>query len=224
MLLFVEEGLLILLSREEGVIDFHGLVVSNITGFRNSVFVNSALVSSGSAVFFTVRVVPGQVPGNAVSNCLVRITVTGTSLSKTPQELTGDSGYTQFPQNLAPAFSLDGTIMYVVVSSAEVNGLFTKVAMIGVEPGTLTLVQRSDNSPMIIPLFDPEAGVNFPSIVSDVSTSSPVVGPDGDVYFGVRGNPSRTSLGWLLHFDRELSVRKVSICFLLASSVSFSFF
>ena len=150
--------------------------------------------------------IPGLVPNNTVANSVVRVSVSGSALSRTPQELTGSSVYTQFPQNVAPAFSLDGSIMYLVVTSSGTSP--SRSALIGVEPATLTLTTRADNSPMIIELFDPESGSGFAAIVSDVSTSSPVVGPDGDVYFGVRGNPNRQSIGWMLHFNSDLSVRK----------------
>jgi WD40 repeat protein len=42
--------------------------------------------------------------------------------------------------------------------------------------------------------------------VFDESSATPTVGPDGDVFFGVLGNPLRRhdARGWLLHFDAEL--------------------
>jgi hypothetical protein len=188
-------------------IDFYGVYSENATGFSNSVFVNSPLVADASAVYFTVRVVPGSVPDNAVENCVVRVSKSGSANSKTAAQLTGDVRFTQFPQNLAPAFSVDGSIMYLVVSNGIEGG---PVALVGVDPSTLTVKQRtSDNSNMIVELWDPHYGVNFPVIVSEFSSSSPTVGPDGDVYFGVRGSQTRSSIGWLLHFDKELYVQKV---------------
>lgn len=190
------------------VVDFYGAFRTNMAGYSASVFVNSALVTSGTAVFFTVRVIPSLLPASStLQNCLVRISALGdASIYKSPAEITGDSRYTQFPQNLAPAFSVDGSIMYVVVTSdPSGSGVAEFVAMVGVNPQTLEVVLRADNSKMIAPLWDPESGINFPALVSDVSTSSPVVGPDGDVYFGVRGNPNRRSIGWMLHVNRDLS-------------------
>src|SRR5262249_11969005 len=42
---------------------------------------------------------------------------------------------------------------------------------------------------------------------SEVATSSPTVGPDGDLYFGVleAGFPSHNDRGWLLHFNGALT-------------------
>src|SRR5262249_21261309 len=44
----------------------------------------------------------------------------------------------------------------------------------------------------------------------DDGTASPTIGPDGDVYYGVLENPfpENNDRGWLLHFDRNLTVTK----------------
>ncbi len=53
-------------------------------------------------------------------------------------------------------------------------------------------------------LLDPSTGT--PGRISDDSTASPTVGPDGDVYFGVleRTFGTHNARGWLLHFDAAL--------------------
>jgi hypothetical protein len=47
--------------------------------------------------------------------------------------------------------------------------------------------------------------------VSDLSSATPTVGPDGDVYFGVLENPfpKHNDRGWLLHFNSTLTKKKV---------------
>jgi hypothetical protein len=62
----------------------------------------------------------------------------------------------------------------------------------------------------VVQLNDPSTGA--PAWVSDSSTASPVVGPDGDVYYGVLESnaPSHNYRGWLLHFDSTLSMNKTS--------------
>ncbi|HEX8957891.1 MAG TPA: hypothetical protein VF798_16555, partial [Burkholderiaceae bacterium] len=49
-----------------------------------------------------------------------------------------------------------------------------------------------------------------PAWVADDSTASPVIGPDGDVYYGVLESnfPVHNARGWLLHFDSTLSISK----------------
>jgi hypothetical protein len=59
-----------------------------------------------------------------------------------------------------------------------------------------------------LPLLDPAGG---PATVSADSSAAPMVGPDGDVYFGVlEGNccSSHNDRGWLLHFNSALTQTK----------------
>src|SRR5437870_5743727 len=58
---------------------------------------------------------------------------------------------------------------------------------------------------MQVALKDPRNGaVNNASVLDD-SSASPMVGPDGDVYYGVMGNPFNGSRGWMLHFSGNLT-------------------
>lgn len=57
--------------------------------------------------------------------------------------------------------------------------------------------------------MDPSSGLD--ATITDESSATPTVGPDGDVYFGVLENPfpSHNDRGWLLHFNRTLSQQKI---------------
>jgi hypothetical protein len=58
-------------------------------------------------------------------------------------------------------------------------------------------------------LTDPDSGE--PVFISESSSASPTVGPDGDVYYGVLESPFpfHNDRGWLLHFDATLTHRKI---------------
>ena len=95
--------------------------------------------------------------------------------------------------NLAPALSNDGSTLYVVVKGATNNYLLGF--------GSTTLATKYS-----VILRDPRNG--NPAVISDNGTASPMVAPDGDVYFGVLGNPNNGSRGFLLRFSGDLSVVK----------------
>ncbi|PYO57577.1 MAG: hypothetical protein DMD83_08495, partial [Candidatus Rokuibacteriota bacterium] len=61
---------------------------------------------------------------------------------------------------------------------------------------------------MRVALKDPRDGGINNALVLDDSSASPMVGPDGDVYYGVLGNPFNGSRGWLLHFSGDLTQTK----------------
>ena len=111
----------------------------------------------------------------------------------------GDANITRVPHQAAPALSNDEQTLYVVVAGTSTSYL------VGLNPSTLALKQSSPGVPMQVALKDPRnGGVNNAS-VSDDSSASPMVGPDGDVYYGVLGNPSNGSRGWMLHFSSNLT-------------------
>jgi hypothetical protein len=58
-------------------------------------------------------------------------------------------------------------------------------------------------------LLDPANGLD--SDVTHLTSASPTVGPDGDVYYGVFENEfaPHEGRGWLLHFSANLSVQKL---------------
>ena len=58
-------------------------------------------------------------------------------------------------------------------------------------------------------LLDPDSGA--PARITGDATSSPTVGPDGDVFFGVLESTqsANNSRGWMLHFNASLSQTKI---------------
>ena len=108
----------------------------------------------------------------------------------------GDSTMTMPAMGAAPAVSGDQKTVYVVVKSAGIDG-----QLLALDAATLALKSKAA-------LSDPFSG--RPSRVSEDSTASPTVGPDGDVYFGVLEPVSNqhNARGWLLHFDATLATAK----------------
>ncbi len=97
--------------------------------------------------------------------------------------------------NCAPALSPEGTTLYITVTNPK--GGF----LVGLNATTL--------KPMFkVALKDPVSGK--PAMINPSSSASPVIGPDGDVYFGVLENPfpEHDDRGWLLHFNASLTKEK----------------
>jgi hypothetical protein len=99
--------------------------------------------------------------------------------------------------NCAPALSNDQSSLYIAVS----GGGFANGYLLRLDSTTLATTGEAF-------LRDPNTGAG--SLLPDVGTSSPTVGPDGDVYFGVLEAPflSNNDRGWLLHFSGDLTQTK----------------
>ncbi len=104
---------------------------------------------------------------------------------------------TGIPLNSTPALSPDQQTLYFPVAIATGLGYLVSVRASSLEP----IAQQ--------PLIDPFS-LQF-AFVPSFSSASPVVGPDGDVYFGVleRQCCVHNGRGWLLHFDASLSHTKI---------------
>ncbi len=113
----------------------------------------------------------------------------------------GDPTMRKVPYNSAPALSHDESVLYVAVTDVSGSG-FGSGYLLALDSRTLALLARVRLKDVLSPDRD--------AIMADDGSASPMVGPDGDVYFGVLENPGGTNnlRGWLLHFDATLSQTK----------------
>src|SRR5207245_11377428 len=100
--------------------------------------------------------------------------------------------------NSAPALSSDQATVYVAVKSPSTE---TYGYLLGLDSTTLATKYK-------VFLKDPRSNNANNATLLDDSTASPMVGPDNDVYFGIYGNPSNGSRGFMLHFSSDLTVEK----------------
>lgn len=147
----------------------------------------------GSVYFgFTVT---GTTPAH-LSSGIVRIDAHGHATWITAAAAAGNPAITGVAINCAPALSPSGKTVYITVTSA------TRGTLVGLDATTL-------HPRFHVLLKDPVSG--HPARISPDSSASAVVGPDGDVYYGVVENPSPShdARGWLLHYNATLTQTKI---------------
>jgi hypothetical protein len=193
-----------------GHVAFYGFsdYQSNPGAFDSTVFIDTPLTSdSHGNVYFGFRT-QGDAPavggGIQLQSGIARIAPDGTGTWISAAAASGDAAIGIVPHSAAPALSNDETTLYVSVRSASTSYYGY---LLGLDPTTLTLKQ-SLVGPEKVFLNDPRNGGANPAGLLDISTASPLVGPDGDVFYGVFGNPYNGSRGWMLHFNSDLSVQK----------------
>ena len=106
----------------------------------------------------------------------------------------GDGGIDRVAFNCAPALSADGSTIYEAVAGGGSGRGF----LVSVNSHTLAPIAR-------IELIDPSN--NQPASVNSDGTSSPLIAPDGSVFYGVLENSggSNDYRGWMLHFSGDLT-------------------
>ncbi len=127
---------------------------------------------------------------------IARIDSSGNGMWIAASAAANDKKMTGVSLNCAPALSPDLSTVYVAVSNGSVGYL------VALDSTTLAPIAR-------VRLKDPDSGED--ANLSGDSSSSPTVGPDGDVYYGVLENPCCTEnhhRGFLLHYDSALSRSK----------------
>jgi hypothetical protein len=147
-------------------------------------------IDAAGNVYFGFYVTTANSAG--LASGVARVAADGSGTWRAASALANDSAVDRVAMNSAPALSADGASLYIAVSDANGQGYLLRI-----------------NSSTLAPLasarlLDPSTGT--PARITGDATSSPTIGPDGDVYFGVleavRG--AHNGRGWLLHFNAAL--------------------
>jgi len=164
--------------------------------FDAIVFVNTPITIDGAGNAF-FGFIAGANPAGLASG-VARIGADGSGQWVAASAAAGDAAIAHVAMNSAPALSLDARTLYVAVNTAVAAGTTQRGYLLALDSATLATKRRAA-------LVDPDDGT--PAWVSDDATSSPTVGPDGEVYFGVLESSfgSHNGRGWLLHFDATLA-------------------
>ena len=180
----------------QGQIAFYGLAnyQANAQTYTANVMISTPIISDAAGDIYFGFVVTGATPLNLQSG-IARIDANGLGTWIAAGTAAGDSSISQVAMNCAPALSADQGTLYIAVSDGNAGYLLAL--------NSTTLQQTAR-----VRLIDPKSGQ--PATLSDDGTASPMVGVDGDVYYGVLENPEGENhyRGWLLHFDRLLATSK----------------
>lgn len=174
-----------------------GTYNTNAGLFDASVFINTPLTADANGNIFFGFQVTAAVPGGLVSG-IARITPDGVGTWVGAAAAAGDAGIQKPAMNCAPALSADGATVYIAVNTNVVAGTTQRGYLLALNSTTLATRAR-------VALTDPNTLAA--ARVSDDGTATPVVGPDGRVFYGVLETtfPTHNARGWLLQFDASLN-------------------
>jgi hypothetical protein len=166
------------------------------TDYNNNLKICTPITSDANGNIYFGFQVNGFTP-LGLSSGIARIDASGNGSYVAASTAANDSSIACMQFNSAPALSNDGKTLYVAVNSGD--GGFGYVLALD----STTLATQSRVKPL-----DPASG--SAAALFNISTASPMVGPDGDVYFGVIENPfpANNDRGWLDHFSGDLKTTK----------------
>jgi len=180
---------------------FYGLAsyLANTNAYLANIFINTPITSDRYGNIFFGFQVTGPTPLNLQSG-LARIDFNGTATWVSATNITGDTSMNKVQLSCAPGLNNDHTKVYVAINNDAANAGY----LVALDSRTLAVLAD-------VRLKDVKNPAND-CFVTDKGTASPLVAPDGDVYFGVQENPigvnNNHGRGWLLHFDGALSQSK----------------
>jgi len=177
---------------------FYGNAVytANKAALDAAVFINTPITADAQgAIYFGFIANAGNPAG--LASGIARIGADGVGSWVGAAAVSGVPSMSKPAMSAAPALSNDQKTLYVALNGDANAGGY----LLALDATTLALKSK-------VRLIDPQSGQ--PALVSDDSTASPAVGPDGDVYFGVLETvyAAHNARGWLLHYDATLAQLK----------------
>ena len=188
-------------SGASGQIAFYGIsnYTANQSAFNSNVMISTPMTADRFGDIFFGFVVTGGNPGGLnLKSGIARIDVNGNgSWVSAVTASGGDASIVEVSTNCTPALSNDHFTLYFAVS----HGNSSSGYLVSVDSRTLAPIAH-------VALLDPKSGTN--ATLPDDGSASPMVGPDGDVYYGVFEQACCTNhdRGWMLHFDKTLAHSK----------------
>lgn len=177
---------------------FYGIgnLQANPRAYINNVQINTPITVDSAGTIYFGFIVLGSTPIGLQSG-LAKITAAGQGSWVAASVAANDSSITKVAMSCAPALSPDGATLYVAVNSDFGFGYLLALNSTSLE--TITAAR----------LKDPSSGED--ADITDSSSATPTVGPDGDVYYGVLENPfpAHNDRGWMLHFNHDLTKVKI---------------
>ncbi|MFZ6870680.1 hypothetical protein ACO0LF_01245 [Undibacterium sp. Di27W] len=166
-----------------------------------AVFINTPVTADAqNNIYFGFVANAGNAAG--VRSGFARITADGKATWVAVAGMTEDASIVKPATNSAPAVSADQKTVYVVVNAEAATGIRQAGYLLALDSATLAVKSK-------VRLMDPQE--KAAAFVSDDSTASPTIGPDGDVYIGVLETTAgaHNQRGWMLHFNADLSQTKL---------------
>jgi hypothetical protein len=173
---------------------FYGLAsyTANTAAMNASLRVCTPLTSDANGtVYFGVRAATANPLG--IGNAIAAVDASGNGRFVSVGTATGGAA-TQVAMNCAPALSADEGTLYIGVRANSST------------PGYLLALATADLTTRGFALLRDPVTLST-AIVSADGTASPMVAPDGKVYYGALENPfgSNGARGWLVQFDAALN-------------------
>jgi hypothetical protein len=187
-----------------GQLAFYGInnYKANPGAYNSTVMIDTPITADSVGNIYFGFEVTGSNPLGLTGGGIARIDAAGNGSYVLASAAANDGNISKVPLAAAPALSNDGSILYVSVNN-DGNYYGYLLAL-----DSITLATRYR-----VFLKDPRFNNANNAGLLDISTATPMVAPDGSVFYGIFGNPYNGSRGFLLHFSADLATEYTSGAF-----------